>query len=141
MIYDVTVNSDKIEELERLFPNVFIGKPIKNDFYNNPFTRYYAYLIDGNIVGFINYTLIYDRMEIININVLPKFRRKGVATKLMEIMIDNGVVHKVSNITLEVRKDNEAAISLYRKYGFSDVAIRKKYYGNVDGILMEKEMM
>ncbi len=141
MIYDLNVNSDKIDELESLFPEVFMGKPIKNDFFNNPFTRYYVYLIDGSIVGFINYTLIYDRMEIININVLSKFRRKGIATKLMEIVIDNGMVHKVSNITLEVRKDNEPAISLYRKYGFNDVAVRKNYYGNVDGILMEKEMI
>ena len=34
--------------------------------------------------------------------------------------------------------DNVKAINLYKKYGFKQVAIRKKYYNGIDGILMEK---
>ena len=48
---------------------------------------------------------------------------------------------KIENITLEVRSDNEKAIYLYKKYGFIPVAKREKYYNDVDGILMEKELM
>ena len=42
-------------------------------------------------------------------------------------------------ITLEVSKENERALALYKKYGFKEVALRKGYYDGVDGILMEKK--
>ena len=41
-------------------------------------------------------------------------------------------------ITLEVSKENKAAIELYKKFNFNEVAIRKGYYNGVDGILMER---
>ena len=44
-------------------------------------------------------------------------------------------------ITLEVRMSNEIAINLYKKFGFREVAIRRYYYGDEDGILMEKQVM
>ena len=43
------------------------------------------------------------------------------------------------NITLEVKKDNKSAISLYLKNGFKKTAIRKGYYKGIDGILMERK--
>ena len=47
---------------------------------------------------------------------------------------------EVSSITLEVKKSNISAIKLYEKCNFKSVSIRKKYYGNEDGILMFKEV-
>ena len=55
----------------------------------------------------------------------------------MKIAEDNNV----DNITLEVRVSNMIAINLYKKYGFREVATRKYYYGDEDGILMEKQVM
>ena len=48
---------------------------------------------------------------------------------------------KYRNITLEVRVSNNIAINLYKKFGFREVALRKFYYGDEDGILMEKQVM
>ena len=56
---------------------------------------------------------------------------------LISVAIDNHVV----NITLEVRISNEVARSLYKKFGFREVALRHNYYGDEDGILMEKQVM
>ena len=47
---------------------------------------------------------------------------------------------KVQNLTLEVRKSNEVAISFYKKNGFNEVAVRKNYYKGEDGILMMKKI-
>ena len=41
---------------------------------------------------------------------------------------------------LEVRESNEVAKDLYKRFGFREVAIRKFYYGDEDGILMEKQV-
>lgn len=127
-------------EIEEKFPDIYNQGSILNEYKNNPFMKIVVFLMDNKIVGFINYYEIYDRIEIANFNVLPFFQNKGVGTKLMLYLIDK-YSNKCQNITLEVRSDNEKAISLYKKVGFIEKAIRKNYYNDVDGILMEKELM
>ena len=134
-------SSEIIKDLEEKFSNIFLRFDIKNDFKNNPYTRYLVYLIEDKVVGFINYHDIYDRVEIINFNVLEFFQNKHIGSKLLEKLVSLSLENKMKNITLEVRSDNEKAIYLYRKFGFKSVSIRKKYYNDVDGILMEKELM
>ena len=49
------------------------------------------------------------------------------------------LIEKEKPITLEVNENNLPAISLYKKYGFKEVAKRKGYYSGIDAILMEKK--
>lgn len=111
---------------------------ISND---NPFARRIEYFIADKSVGFLEYSLIYDRMELDNIKVLEEYRNQGIATSLLAHLISLAINYHVINITLEVRISNEIAKNLYKKFGFREVAIRKNYYGNEDGILMEKQVM
>ena len=109
---------------------------VKNDLEHNPFGHYLVYLnSDNEIVGFLYYSDIYDRAEINQIEVDFFHRNCGIASKLLEKMFSS--VQK--NITLEVKKDNIPAISLYKKYDFEEIGIRKGYYRGIDGILMEKK--
>lgn len=107
---------------------------------NNPFSKRIEYTIDEQSLGYLDYSLIYDRMEIDNFMVLPEQRNKGIGNKLMLYLISLAKQHQVNNITLEVRASNHIAISLYKKHGFCEVAIRKYYYGDEDGILMEMKV-
>ena len=142
MIIDLTKNNLKqILELEKKFPNIFSKFNIINDLENNPYTKYMVYLKDQKIVGFINYHDIYDRVEIINFNVLEFFQNRHIGSSLLLNLITISKEKLKKNITLEVRKDNEKAIYLYKKFGFREISIRKNYYNDVDGILMEKELM
>ncbi len=142
MIIDLAKNNlNQILELEEKFPNVFLKSDIINDLENNPYTKYMVYLKDQKIVGFINYHDIYDRVEIINFNVLELFQNQHIGSSLLLNLITTSKEKLKKNITLEVRKDNEKAIYLYKKFGFREVSIRKNYYNDVDGILMEKELM
>ena len=130
-----------IKELENKFPEVLKKDSIKIDFERNPYTNYLIYKLENQIVGFLNYNDIYERIEIVNFNVLPDFQNQHIGTKLLVYLIEIALDNKKKNITLEVRKDNKKAIYLYQKNGFLEVGIRKNYYGNIDGILMEKELM
>lgn len=98
----------------------------------NPFLKYIGYYDNNKIIGIIIYEYIYDRIEIDYIVVDSKYRRKGIASKLLEYVISLDS----ANITLEVNVDNFSAINLYKKYGFEEVSIRKNYYGNNDAYLM-----
>lgn len=103
----------------------------------NPFIKNYVYLFKDIPVGLISYSLIYDRIELEYIWVSFDYRKKGIASKLMDKMLDE----KVNNITLEVGTTNNSAIRLYEKYGFKIASTREKYYGSEDAYLMIREMI
>ncbi len=103
----------------------------------NPFLKNYVYLENNEPIGLISYSLIYDRIELEYIWVSFEHRKKGIASKLMNMMIKEDF----NNVTLEVSTANVGAINLYKKYGFKIASIRKKYYGSDDAYLMIREMM
>lgn len=140
MIVEMTKNdNDLMNSFDFLFSTIFSYK-INDDFINNSFTKYFIYLEKSNIIGFVNYYDLYERFEIANIYVLEDYRHKGIASSLITKVIDVGKQKNIENITLEVKKDNDAAIALYKKFDFLPVAVRSKYYNGVDGILMERMM-
>ena len=135
-------NINSIKEVQSIFCDVFKQKDeLINTLTANPYVKLCTYSVDKKIVAFIEYEEIYDRYELDNIFVLEEYRNMGLASYLMQYMIDEGKKNNIKNITLEVRRDNDKAIRLYKKYGFIEKAIRHNYYGSCDGILMEKEMM
>ena len=109
--------------------------------HSNPFARRIEFVIEDKVIGYLEYSLIYDRIEIDNFSVLEEYRKQGIGTKLMSYLVSLAICLRVVNITLEVRVSNDIAINLYKKFGFREVALRKYYYGDEDGILMEKQVM
>jgi ribosomal-protein-alanine N-acetyltransferase len=107
----------------------------------NPFAKRIEYLDNNKTIAFLEYSLIYDRMEINNIKVQEEYQNQGIGSKLMGYLISIAIIEHVVNITLEVRLSNDKARHLYSKFGFREVALRKFYYGDEDGILMEKQVM
>lgn len=126
MIKEINFISDELENYLKE-NNIFISN-------NDPFSKSIIYYDNNNIVAFLNYSMIYERAEINYIFVLESYRGKKIASKMLEHMIQSCKI--CDNITLEVRKSNSIAISLYKKYGFKEVAIRENYYNGEDGILM-----
>ena len=109
--------------------------------HSNPFARRLEYVMNNEVIGYLEYSLIYDRIEIDNFSVLEEYRNQGIGTKLMSYLVSLAISLRVVNVTLEVRVSNNIAINLYKKFGFREVALRKNYYGDEDGILMEKQVM
>lgn len=108
---------------------------------DTPYIKHVEYVEDNKVIGILDYSLIYERIEIDNIKVNENYRNRNIGSKLMSYLISVAIENRVVNITLEVRKSNEVAIHLYKKFGFREVAIRKYYYGDEDAILMEKQVM
>lgn len=100
------------------------------------FNKTYVYEKNESIVGFINYSLIYDRAELNYIYVDDKYRRQNIAKEMMEFLINEVTSMNYQNITLEVRNSNINAIKLYKLFNFEEAAIRKNYYNGEDAILM-----
>ena len=98
---------------------------------------------DHQITGFIVWQTVFDESELHLIAVAPEYRRQGIATALLEHWFCHAQTAGITRLLLEVRAGNAAAQSLYLKYGFTAVGIRKHYYslpegGHEDAVLMEK---
>ena len=86
------------------------------------------------LIGFVLFELNYEVLDILYIVVDPIYRNKGYASLLIDYILDNYVFDR---IMLEVRCDNSNAIKLYKKYNFKIINVRKNYYDNMDGYVME----
>jgi ribosomal-protein-alanine N-acetyltransferase len=98
-------------------------------------------VLNARIIGYVCVRTILDMTHLLNITVMPEFRRKGVAGMLLGDVIDELKRIKPGvRLTLEVRQSNIAAIRLYEKFGFQVTGRRKKYYQKPedDALLMER---
>lgn len=124
-----------LENLNEIKGSFLSEENVVKELENNPFGRYLIYKEDSTVIGYIYYSDIYDRAEINQFEIDFIHRNCGKGQLLLKKMIET--VDK--NITLEVKKDNLAAIHVYKKFGFEEKAIRKGYYSGIDGILMERK--
>jgi ribosomal-protein-alanine N-acetyltransferase len=79
----------------------------------------------------------YDTVwHVMNVAVDPSQRRRGIATAMLEHLIER--VGPDAQLTLEVRRSNGGAITLYESFGFRSAGVRRRYYqdNNEDAIVM-----
>lgn len=98
---------------------------IKND------TAYVLCAYSGEkAVGYIGTYECFGEADITNVAVLPDYRNNGIAKNLISRLVEHCVAHGIGIIRLEVRETNTTAISLYEKFGFYKVGLRKNYYSH-----------
>ena len=91
---------------------------------------------EREIVGFVVCARYDEAYHVMDIAVDPAHRRHGVASALLDGVIERA--GEDANYTLEVRVSNAGAISLYERYGFHGVGRRPRYYADngEDAIIM-----
>lgn len=98
---------------------------------------------EKNVIGYILFNQILDEAEIYKIVVLKELRKKRIAFKIIDFLLNELKKSDVKKIFLEVRKNNIPAINLYKKCGFIDIREIIDYYSNPkeNGIMMLKEVV
>ena len=95
----------------------------------------YNYMDGDMVLGYLEIRLVDGVIDIMNLFVNEKDRHKGVATSLMNEMMNN---EEYNRIMLEVNENNNEALRLYSKLGFKEINSRERYYGSDTAIIMEK---
>lgn len=72
--------------------------------------------------------LIEDELHILNVVVTPSEQGQGIAHILMDDIFAIAQVKQVKTVFLDVRESNTKAQSLYKKWGFDLLSVRKQYY-------------
>lgn len=101
-----------------------------NEIGENKLAHYYVGRVDGKIVAYGGIWVILEDSHITTIAVRPEHRGRGLGEQMLVHLLDEAMGRGASWITLEVRESNEVAQRLYRKYGFTNVSIRRAYYSD-----------
>ncbi len=94
-------------------------------------------LRDDAVVGYCICSRYDTVWHIMNVSVDPDQRRRGVASALLHDILDR-VADAEARFTLEVRRSNTGAMSLYEQHGFLPAGTRRRYYqdNGEDAIIM-----
>lgn len=95
----------------------------------------------GEVAGYGGITVASDSADIDNIAVTEQYRNSGVATSILNRLIEEAQKRDVKKVFLEVRVSNTPAMSLYLKEGFKGAYARTRYYSDgEDCLVMVKEI-
>ncbi|MDW7671259.1 MAG: ribosomal protein S18-alanine N-acetyltransferase [Bacillota bacterium] len=97
---------------------------------------------DGIISAYGGMWLILDEAHVTNVAVHPDYRGRHLGRRIMEALMEEALRRNLLRMTLEVRKQNEPAIALYKKLGFLMAGIRPGYYQDTgeDALIMWVEL-
>ena len=145
MLEIVKMNEGHIKEIAELekacFSDPWSENMLRSELKSN-IAHYFVAENDGEPIGYIGMYITVDTANITNEAVKEEYRRMKVAQKLLSKLIEKSREENLDFITLEVRKSNSPAISLYQKFGFIIEGVRKAYYSdnNEDAYIMTKSL-
>ena len=93
----------------------------------------------ARIVGYFCFWVVFEELRLMNLAVVPTFRRRGVATQLVCAAVRMGLEKGAARAMLEVRASNAEAQALYHRLGFRRSSVRARYYVSPeeDAVLMD----
>ena len=131
----------QIAELEKqCFSDPWSEKSVASEL-ENPLALWLAAVENGRVLGYAGSQTVMDETDMMNSAVHPDFRHQGIAKGLIESLIAELKERGSRCLTLEVRRSNMPAVSLYEKLGFTQIGRRPNYYRNPkeDALILRKE--
>ena len=100
-----------------------------------------VYQIQDQMVGYMVAMSAVDEMHLLTLSIDHAYQRQGLGRALLNEILNSARAMDMQRVILEVRPSNVAAVALYRKAGFSELALRRDYYpaagGREDALVME----
>lgn len=97
--------------------------------------------VQETVIGYTCRWRVTDEVHLLNVAVHPAWRGRGVGRRLMEAVMEEGRRTQARTVFLEVRAGNTSARRLYARLGFTEIGLRRGYYGvGQDAIVMERRL-
>ena len=92
--------------------------------------------VESELVGYMVCSRYDTVWHLMNIAVEPDWRRRGIGSALLQALLER--VGDDAQVTLEVRRSNHGAVTLYEQFGFRSAGVRRRYYADngEDAVIM-----
>ena len=128
----IELNSENVKAVAEIDAKCFCGEKWSEKLFKEEIGKegkiYGVFYVNDIPVGFGGLEQIFDEGNILNLAVLPEYRKQGIATEILDYLIDKGIKKGIKSFTLEVRESNDSARRIYEKKGFVNVGKRKCFY-------------
>lgn len=135
---------EEVASLEKMCFSVPWSKAsLKEEIDNENANFLVAVAENQKVLGYVGLNFVLDEGYITNIAVFPQYRGNGIAKKLLETLVEFAQNKNFKFISLEVRKSNISAISLYKSLEFLAVGTRKNFYSypKENAVIMTKYLV
>jgi len=124
------MNSQDLAQVVMIERNAHISPWARLSFEESLTKKYCCRVIEnqGEIIAYFVLCPVADELHILNVVVAPQCQGAGVGHILMQDIIDQALYLGLRKLFLEVRASNTVAQSLYQKWQFEQISIRKRYY-------------
>jgi [ribosomal protein S18]-alanine N-acetyltransferase len=141
----MTADIDAVLVLERsLFGDeAWSRQMLEGELAEQPRSRYYLVADDdGVIAGYAGLLVAASQADVVTLAVAADRWGQGAGSALLEALLTEAARRGCKEVFLEVRTDNARAQRLYRRYGFSQIGIRKGYYqpSGADALVMRRDV-
>ena len=131
-----------VMEIENLcFIKPWSEKNFLYEMYENPFANLWVIEMSNaslglkSVVGFVDYWQTFDSGTLCQIAIHPELQGNGIGSQLLDEVVKDAYAKKIRTMTLEVRRSNEKAIKLYKKFGFVYSHVKEGYYDDGEDAL------
>ncbi len=129
----------KIEESS--FPQAWSRQSFQSELERNRLAFYLTARLEDKVIAYGGIWVVMEEAHLTTLAVSQDYRLKGVASVLLQALIDEARKSGATRMTLEVRPSNLGALHLYSKFGFVVQGVRKKYYFDEDALMMVKDKL
>ncbi len=145
----ITIVSMEFEHLpdiqiieQRSFASPWSYSAFLSELFENDNAFYLVAQSRDTVVGYVGVWIILDEGHITNIAVDPRYRGRGIGSRLLQAVTAVAQTQGVTRMTLEVRVSNIEAQRLYRRLGYEVSGVRKQYYrdNNEDALIMWRDL-
>jgi [ribosomal protein S18]-alanine N-acetyltransferase len=115
---------------------------LEGELAEQPLSRYYVVADDeGVISGYAGLMVAGAQADVLTLAVAADRWGRGTGSALLEALLAEAERRGCAEVFLEVRIDNTRAQRLYRRYGFTEVGVRKGYYqpSGTDALVMRRD--
>lgn len=119
----------------------YLNRQDFDDFFGVSGTKALIAEQEGRMLAMLVYRVQYEQADIITLAVESEMRRRGIARKLLERALEDIRIAGAHSMFLDVEEGNNAAIALYKGFGFSHQRRRRQYYRLKDGAFTDALVM